>query len=300
MGKVLRIFAEIATIIGLVVTYLAYVDEKKDAINKLPEDLQEVVEQEVETKTTQISPQSYQGSNKPAWIMFQAAMAQPYSWSKDKSLATALSAALDEKDFELSLIIIAEMPYSASKASSLSRLADIALQSEDTRAYAVMAAQLSPYSATKSEISDKVIRAYSMNAGSDTQMAESAAPTVPDDEFDFFREVFDFAKGGHGLDMSADDANVFAENWVQERTYKEFLFFREVEIFADSRASMWQEEATQFAIRWMEERTHWDFATFTEFFEFAFGSSGLDLSAEEAIAYAEEKMMNNRLDESAN
>ena len=163
MGKSLRIMAQIATICMLIVAVLAYCGKNDDAITQFPEAIQGDVEEEVESKRETLSPQIYEGSEKPAWLMYQAALLHSSISKRNDALRKALNVALGERDFELSLIIVAEISSISTRNSELVRIADAALESEESRAYAVMAAELISSLSTRADVLDKVIQSYDPN-----------------------------------------------------------------------------------------------------------------------------------------
>lgn len=160
LARMATVLTCVATLIILVLSALTYCDKEDGIITQRPVTIQDDVEDEVESISRTLSPEYYESSKKPAWLMFQAAKLHSNTFTRDQALRNALNVAFNEREFGLSLIIVAEISYDFTRDAELERIANAALNSEDSKAYALKAAEMIKHDFSRSQILEKVSQSY--------------------------------------------------------------------------------------------------------------------------------------------
>lgn len=283
----LRTVAEIATIIGVAVAVLGYMKIEPNALDKIPEIHQKKVESDLKTSVLTIDEKAN------LYIPYKAALAIESSYSRDNALSKVINSAINSSDFKLAVLAGKEIDSTYTKSRELAKIVDAALMKKEYVGYAVIAAELIPSSYSKDTALSKIISFYE---NGETNITSSKNLT----ELDKYKKIFTFADSTAGMGMSENDAKIFTDNWIKQRTYKDFLYFKKVFIFANSSANMGmsEESAKLFAMKWIDQYTENEFDIFKTAFGFADSSAGMSLSAEDAEKFAFKKILEYR--ESAN
>lgn len=288
----LKTLAEIATIAALAIAALQYFKFEPNTLDKVSEDIKEIVSGDVGKIHLNFDPKEYEETQSIAFPMYQAGLLNPYDSGKSESLKDAAMAALDEGDFRLAIIAAGEIPYDSTKSETLEHVALEALKERDTMKFAVLAADLIPYSSTKNSVIEKISGVYK-HVKSGGSLEEYATGTgKPKTPLDEYKEVYKFADSRSFMDLDEKSAKEFADSWFKDKSYEDFVVYREVFKFADSRSfmNMTEEDATLFALGWLDKYDLNDFLVFKDAYTFSSSGSFMDLNAQEAQVFALAKL----------
>jgi hypothetical protein len=284
----LRTLAEIATIIGVIVTILAFVKIEPNAIDKLPEIYKEKADSDVRSAELLIKKDDYQGKSEALYRQYRAAMAITSTYSQDDAIRKFVDSALAVNDYKIAIAAAKQMNSSYSKSDVLSEIAEQALVSKNNAGYAVVAAELIPSSYTKDSLLAKIVQFYETGTFESDDKNSKELTTLQK-----YKAIYTFADSSNQMGMSEKDAKLFTDKWMKERDYESFLFLKELYIFADSsnQMGMSAKEARKFAFDWIDNSyTKDDFKIFKEAYIFADSSNSMGMSGEQATAFAYQKM----------
>ncbi len=291
----LRAFAEIATIIGVVIAVLGYMKIEPNALDKIPEIYQEQASKDLESAELRIEENEYSGGKASLYRQYRAALAMESSYNRDQALMKVINAALNEFDFKIAIRAGKEISSSHTKSNELSRIVDSALKHGDSVGYAVIAAELIPSSYSKDMVLAKIVSFYERGTRQKKAKEELS-------DLDIYKEIFRFADSTAHMNMTEEEAKIFADQWQKERTYTDFLYFKEVFMFADSGSymDMSAEDAKTFALNWIDNYTKDEFGVFVNAFKFADSTAGMDMSEKDAESFAFQKVEEYRKSSAAN
>jgi len=235
------------------------------------------------TSEIEIDPDSYK--NTPdLYNLYRAAMAMDEGHSKDLQIITVVDVALRKGDFKIAISAASEIDSDHTKSITLTDISQKALNMAEQSGYAIIAAELIPFSHSKSLAISKIVDFYENRAkgGIPGQLSN----------IEKYKIVYRFADSSANMDMSETDAKVFADSWFLNRSYEDFLFFKDVFTFADSRAHMNMDEknAVKFALKWIDNYSMEEFYIFKDAFIFANSSAGMSLEEKEAEFFAFNKV----------
>lgn len=288
----LKTLAEIATIAALAIAALQYFKFEPNTLDKVSEDIKEIVSDDVGKIHLNFDPKEYEESQSIAFPMYQAGLLNPYVSGKSENLKDAAMAAIDEGDIRLAIVAADEIPYNSTKSETLEHVALEALKGRDTMKFAVLAADLIPYSSTKNSVIEKISGVYKhvKSGGSlEEYVNETGQPKTPLDEY---KEIYKFADSRSFMALDEESAKEFADNWFKDKSYQDFIVYREVFKFADSRyyMNMTEEEATSFALGWIDKYDLNDFLIFKDAYIFSSSGSFMALNEKDARKFALSKL----------
>lgn len=291
----LRTFAEVATIIAVVIAFLQYTDVEPNALDKIPELYKTAAEKDIESIDIEPLKEKYAGKNNPLYFQYKAAIAIPSPSSKSLALSKVIKAALSEKDFQIAVAAAKEITSPSSQSIELQKIVNAALATEDSAGFAVVAAELIPSSSSKTISLNKIVEFYG-------KKFSASQPPVKLTSFDKYKIIYEFSDSPRYINMSSSDAKIFTEQWFTKRNYQEFILFKEYYIFADSPAhlNMNSEKAVEFSTNWLESYTKDEFDIYRETFIFADSPSGMDMSTSEAMEFSLKKVTEFRSKPAAN
>lgn len=103
-------------------------------------------------------------------------------------------------------------------------------------------------------------------------------------QFAKFKELYDFAYSSNGLDLSKQEAEKWATNWLEVLAESNFNAFKELFQYAYSSSGLDlnKEQANEWAKDWLQRFSDRDIEAYKKVRDFAYSSSGLDLEKEQA------------------
>jgi len=287
--------AEIAGIIAVIIAFLQYSEIEPNALDKIPELYKAAVSKDIEAIEIKPLDEKYADKNNPLYFQYKAAIAIPGSSSKSSAISKVVKVALEVKDFEIAIAAAKEISGSSSKTAELRKIVNVALATEGSAGFAVVAAELIPGSSSKTSALNKIVEFY------DEQYLNSR-PAKELSSFEKYKLIYAFSDSPTYVNLSADEAKKFTEDWLKNRDYQSFALFKEYFIFADSPSNlnMSSEEAVRFSFQWLENYTKEEFDIYSETFIFADSPSGMSMSTGEAMAFSLNKVVEFRSKAAAN
>ncbi len=286
----LRTLAEIATIIGVAIAVLGYMKIKPNILDQIPEIYKNNIENNLKSDILKINKNEYSRNKEYLYNLYKASLAIESSYSQDLALSKVISIAINTNDFKIAILSAKKINSSHLKSNELTKIVKIALKNKKFASYSVLAAELIPSSYSKDAALKNIISFYE-NKDNNITIKNNLT------RFDKYKEIFRFADSTASMDMNENEVKEFTENWLQKRTYKDFLYFKKIFKFADSTANldMSEEKAIEFAINWIDNYTENEFKIFKTIFQFADSTAGMSMSTKEAIEFALKKLKENRI-----
>lgn len=286
----LRIFAEIAAIVTVIIAFLQYADFKPNALDSIPDLYKSAAESDVESLNVTLDEENYTGDNRTLFLQYKAAILIPEKYSKDNAIEKVVTAALRAGDLKLAVAAAKEMEQKYAKSNVLEKIVEVSLSNGDEAGYAIIAAELIPEKYSKSNALEKIVKYYQSRSA----LSSSGKPPT---ELEKYKEIYCFADAPAYMYMSGKEAKKFTENWLKERDYSQFRYFKMVYEFTDAPAflNMNSENAKLFAINFIDNYSKEEFLIYQESFKFSDSPAGMNLSTEEAMQFALNKVAEFRL-----
>lgn len=279
----LKILAEIAAIVGVVIAFLQYAKIEPNVLDEIPEIYKSMAEDEVKNVITPIKASAYK-DNEPIYNLYRAAMSLEAGHSKDIQIEKVVELALRGGDFKLAISSASAVDSDHKKSQMLSDIIKTALASGTSAGHAIIAAELIPSEHVKRSAVHEIIDFYEVRASGGVYGELT--------NIEKYKEIYSFSDSSQHMDMSSEDAKIFSDNWVENRSYEDFMYFKEVFTFADSRTTMamTEVEAKSFSLYFIKQFSIEEFFIFKGAFVFADSRTGMAMDEEQAKVFAMKKL----------
>lgn len=202
-----------------IIVVLQYVKIEPNALDKLPDVYKEAAEKDVKETKIAIKSEDYENGNDSLYVMYRAAIAISNSYSKDCAIEKVVNAALMKNDFKLAIAAAKESENSYTKSNLLEKIAKQSLNTEKSIGYSIVAAELIPNNYTKTQVLQDIVGYYEKDFYGDSGNKIESKKLTP---LEIYKEIFTFADSSAHMRMSKDEAKLFANRWIKNRTYIEF------------------------------------------------------------------------------